>query len=177
MNSSNPNFERIYAELTSKYNLSEIEGIQIAVVDFLEGLAKPFTKTIMNGHLWPQVYFAQGKRYDFVINTEDLAALPKILASKSANFRAFENHTIPRLNISSNSYSPLIWNLDMKKSFNKVYSADLQFYFDFKNKKCEHPTEIEHTLQESLKKVNFYWHSLITSRSLLKKNSNSFDLK
>lgn len=169
MNGPDPYFTKIYAALSSKYNLHNSEDVQNAAIEFLEDLAKPFTKTITNGHLWPQIYLTKGKRYDFITQTEDLAELPAILASKSPNYRAFKNHELPRLNISANSQFPLAWNNVMKKSFEKSYAADLLFYNGYKNGECETAEDIKSIQKESVQLINVYGNTLNTARILLKK--------
>ena len=169
MNGPDPYFAKIHAELSSKYDLKKSDDMQRAAIEFLNNLAKPFNKTITNGHLWPQMYLTKGKRYDFITQTEDLAELPATLASKSANFRAFKNHELPRLNISSNSEFPLTWNDKMKRSFDKSYGADLLFYNSFKNGKCESAKDIELVLHKTIRQINSYGNALIFARNLLKK--------
>ena len=65
MNGPDPYFAKIHAELSSKYNLRSGSDVQKAAFEFLNNLARPFTRTITNGHLWPQINLTLGKHYDF----------------------------------------------------------------------------------------------------------------
>jgi hypothetical protein len=164
-----PYFGKIHAQLSSKYNLNESSDVQKAAIDFLNELARPLTKPITNGHLWPQIYLTKGKKYDFIIETDDLVNLPKTLATRSNYFRAFSDLEVPRLNISANSEYPLLWNHEEKAAFAKSYAADLLLYDDFKSGKCNAAENIELNLKCAFKQVNAYGHGLILVRNLLKK--------
>lgn len=119
MHGPEPYFAIIHSNLSTNYNLHNSSDAQKAAIEFLEDLAKPFSRTITNGHLWPQIYLTKGKWYDFLIETESLVNLPAALADKSDNYRAFKDLELPRLNISANSEFPLVWNDEMNNIFRK----------------------------------------------------------
>ena len=168
LNGPDPYFAKIHAELTSKYDLTNEREIQIAASEFLNNLSKPLTKTITNGHLWPQIYITKGKYYDFITATDDLSQLPGNLASKSDSFRAFGSHSLPALNKSTNSKIPLTWNENMKTNLEKSYKPDLIFYRGFYNNLCESALDIRTQLKKAHSEIGFYGNFLISARGTLK---------
>jgi hypothetical protein len=166
MNGPDPYFAKIHNKLSAKYDLHDSQDVQLAAIEFLNNLAKPFTKSITNGHLWPQIYLSKDKCYDLMVETDDLVNLPYILANKSENFRAFQSMSLPRLNISANSEFPLLWNEEMKNVFKKTYLADLNLYENFLFQ--EHKISTNVILKQAFRRVNLYGQFLITIRSLLK---------
>lgn len=166
MNGPDPYFAKIHNKLSAKYDLHDSQDVQLAAIEFLNNLAKPFTKSITNGHLWPQIYLSKDKCYDLMVETDDLVNLPYILANKSENFRAFQSMSLPRLNISANSEFPLLWNEEMKNVLKKTYLADLNLYENFLFQ--EHKISTNVILKQAFRRVNLYGQFLITIRSLLK---------
>lgn len=169
MKGSDPYFGKIHEKLSAKYEFQNSSDVQKAAIDFLNDLARPFTKPITNGHLWPQIYLTRGKQYDFMIETDDLDKLPEILVDKSKNFRALKSLELPRLNVSANSEYPLLWNDEEKMAFAKSYAADDQFYEVFKSGKSNSPREIDSVRLNLYKEISTYGHVLNFSRNLAKK--------
>ena len=175
MNGPDPYFAKIYGGLSSKYNLHDSADVQNAAIEFLSNLAKPFTKPITNGHLWPQIYLTKGKRYDFIVETDDLVNLPAELAKKSDTYRAFKNLALPRLNVSANSEFPLPWNETMKLTFEKSYQADLALYSNFKESKFAPIQDPKSVLNDAAKQISLYGQALILARNLLKRHGKFKD--
>jgi hypothetical protein len=169
INGPDPYFAKIYSKLNSKYNLHEGADVQKAAIEFLGDLSKQFRRPITNGHLWPQIYLTKGKWYDFLIETEDLIHLPATLANKSDNFPAFKSLELPRLNISSNSEYPLLWNDEMKSKFQKSYAADLELYQAFKKGECNSANEIKMINRKVINQIRLYDQVLISARNFMKK--------
>ncbi|MBU3748427.1 MAG: hypothetical protein FGM36_14195 [Burkholderiaceae bacterium] len=104
-----------------------------------------------------------------MVETEDLVNLPSKLVEKSNSFRAFKDLPLPRLNISSNSEYPLLWNDQMKREFEKSYSGDLALYQGFKANSSKSVNSINQFITQALKELNIYKHALIAARKTLKK--------
>ena len=169
MHGPDPYFAKIHANLSAKYNLHDSADVQKAAIEFLENLAKPFSRPITNGHLWPQIYLTKGKWYDFLIETESLVTLPKVLADKSDNYRALKDLELPQLNISANNEYPLLWNNEMENKFKKSYTADLDLYQGFKEGLCNSIEGINDLKKKATREIGLYDQGLILVRDLLKK--------
>jgi hypothetical protein len=172
MNGPDPYFAKIHNKLSAKFDLHDSQDVQLAAIEFLNDLAKPFSKPITNGHLWPQIYLTKGKQYDLIVETEDLVNLPSILANMSENFRAFQSLSLPRLNISANSEFPLLWNQEMKEIFKKNYAADLALFEGFKSGNFGTNIEITKLIEISRQKMKLYDNCLILARDFLKSRSS-----
>jgi hypothetical protein len=172
MNGPDPYFAKIHNKLSAKYDLHDSQDVQLAAIEFLNDLAKPFSKPITNGHLWPQIYLTKGKKYDLIVETDDLVNLPSTLANESENFRAFQSLSLPRLNISANSEFPLLWNQEMKKAFKEPYVADLVLFEGFKAGNFGTNIEITNLIKLSRQKIKLYERGLILARDFLKSLSS-----
>lgn len=161
-------FYKNHRELSGKFNLDVPFEEQKAAFQFINEIATPLNRNILNGHLWPQSYLIKNKLYDLIIETEYLAMLPNILSEKSNSYRSFRNLIIPKLNEGQSNQTPLDWNQDMLSKFRKIYKADLNLYKNVISKNPNTTVEIRVMMEDTIKSLGSYEKFLICARNLAK---------
>lgn len=101
---------------------------QYAAEASLNCISKPLNLAITNGHLWPQTYLTKGKKYNLIVDTNELAWIPDLLTNLSNKYLALKTVPFPQLNKTHDEIDPIHWNDKHKLAFYKTYKVDLMLY-------------------------------------------------